>query len=75
VLITIQSLAVRGANDNGSGVAALLELSRLFQDVAPETSLRFVAFVNEEPPFFSGPAWAAWCMPKPPGNGVIRYVL
>lgn len=41
-----------GANDNGSGVAALLELSRLFKDVTPETSLRFVAFVNEEPPFF-----------------------
>jgi acetylornithine deacetylase/succinyl-diaminopimelate desuccinylase-like protein len=40
-----------GANDNGSGVAALLELSRLFKEVPPETSLRFVAFVNEEPPF------------------------
>jgi len=44
-----------GANDNGSGVAALLELSRLFKDVAPETSLRFVAFANEEPPFFFWP--------------------
>ena len=43
-----------GANDNGSGVAALLELSRLFKDVPLETSLRFVAFVNEEPPFFYG---------------------
>ena len=41
-----------GANDNGSGVAALLELSRLFREVTPETCLRFVAFVNEEPPFF-----------------------
>lgn len=41
-----------GANDNGSGVAALLELSRLFKDVVPETTLRFVAFVNEESPFF-----------------------
>ena len=41
-----------GANDNGSGVAALLELSRLFKEIPPETSLRFVAFVNEEPPFF-----------------------
>ena len=41
-----------GANDNGSGVAALLELSRLFAEVAPAFSVRFVAFVNEEPPFF-----------------------
>jgi len=41
-----------GANDNGSGVAALLELSRLFKDSPPASSLRFVAFVNEEPPFF-----------------------
>ncbi|WP_374086712.1 M28 family peptidase [Methylomicrobium lacus] len=41
-----------GANDNGSGVAALLELSRRFRDAPPAVSLRFVAFVNEEPPFF-----------------------
>lgn len=41
-----------GANDNGSGVAALLELSRLFANVNPGVTLRFVAFVNEEPPFF-----------------------
>jgi Zn-dependent M28 family amino/carboxypeptidase len=41
-----------GANDNGSGVAAMLEISRLFAEVCPRVSLRFVAFVNEEPPFF-----------------------
>jgi Zn-dependent M28 family amino/carboxypeptidase len=41
-----------GANDNASGVAALLELSRLFAGVEPARTLRFVAFVNEEPPFF-----------------------
>ncbi|MBI3772779.1 MAG: M28 family peptidase [Gammaproteobacteria bacterium] len=41
-----------GANDNGSGVAALLELSRLFTQLTPDISVRFVAFVNEEPPFF-----------------------
>ncbi|MEX2162835.1 MAG: M28 family peptidase [Sulfuricaulis sp.] len=41
-----------GANDNGSGVAALLELSRLFAARDTERTVRFVAFVNEEPPFF-----------------------
>ena len=41
-----------GANDNASGVAALLEISRMFQMVEPALSVRFVAFVNEEPPFF-----------------------
>ena len=43
-----------GANDNGSGIAALLELSRLFTGLTPDISVRFVAFVNEEPPFFTG---------------------
>ena len=42
-----------GANDNGSGVAALLEIARLFVDILPTMTVRFVAFVNEEPPFFS----------------------
>ena len=41
-----------GANDNGSGVAALLELSRRFSERETGCSLRFVAFTNEEPPFF-----------------------
>ncbi len=41
-----------GANDNGSGVAALLELSRAFASTQPDRSLRFVAFTNEEPPHF-----------------------
>ena len=41
-----------GANDNASGVAALLEVSRLFQAIDSALTVRFVAFVNEEPPFF-----------------------
>jgi hypothetical protein len=41
-----------GANDNGTGVAALLELARMFTEVDPGMTVRFVAFVNEEPPFF-----------------------
>lgn len=41
-----------GANDNGSAVAALLALARMFASAQPERTLRFVAFANEEPPFF-----------------------
>ena len=41
-----------GADDNASGVAGLLELSRAFTAVAPSFTVRFVAFTNEEPPFF-----------------------
>jgi len=41
-----------GANDNGSGVAALLELARACAGLHPARTLRFVAFVNEEPPYF-----------------------
>jgi len=42
-----------GANDNGSGVAALLELARLMKSHAMiKTRLRIVFFVNEEPPHF-----------------------
>lgn len=41
-----------GANDNASGVAALLALAQRQVARAPARTLRFVAFVNEEPPFF-----------------------
>lgn len=40
------------ANDNGSGVAGLLELARLLSGRALERTVRFVAFTNEEPPHF-----------------------
>jgi peptidase M28-like protein len=41
-----------GANDNASGVAALLELARRFQSEQHARTIRFVAFVDEEPPYF-----------------------
>lgn len=40
------------ANDNGSGVAAMLALARRFAGRSTSSTLRFVAFVNEEPPYF-----------------------
>jgi Peptidase family M28 len=45
-----------GADDNGSGVAALLALARAFTGAHPARTLRFVAFANEEPPYFQTPA-------------------
>lgn len=44
-----------GANDNGTGVAATLELARRFAGAPRAKTVRFVAFVNEEPPFFQTP--------------------
>jgi len=42
----------RAANDNGSGVAAMLALARAFAGKNQERTLRFVAFANEEPPYY-----------------------
>ena len=41
-----------GADDNASGVAGLLELARQLKDQQTKRTIRFIAFVNEEPPFF-----------------------
>ncbi|MFN0020541.1 MAG: M28 family peptidase [Pirellulaceae bacterium] len=45
-------LGCPGANDNGSGTAATLAMARAFAKKQPARSLRFVLFVNEEPPYF-----------------------
>lgn len=44
-----------GANDNGTGVAALLELARTFRGAKTACRLRFVFFVNEEHPYGKTP--------------------
>ena len=41
-----------GANDNATGMAAVLALARRFAGKPSGETLRFVAFVNEEPPYF-----------------------
>jgi hypothetical protein len=47
------TLGTPGADDNASGVAALLELARLLGGEAPmDRTVRFVAFANEEQPYF-----------------------
>lgn len=42
-----------GANDNGSGIAALLALGADFADKTFARTVRFVAWVNEEFPFYA----------------------
>ncbi len=50
-----------GANDNASGVAALLELARELVDHRPERHrLRLVFFVNEEAPYCKTPDMGSW---------------
>lgn len=41
-----------GADDNASGVAGVLELSRILSQEEINKTIKFAAFVNEEPPFF-----------------------
>ena len=51
-----------GADDNATGVAGLLEVARACASARLPRTLRLVAFVNEEPPFFMGD-----------GMGSLRY--
>ena len=44
-----------GADDNASGVAAMLVIAQRLTSEAPKRTIRFVAFANEEPPFFDTP--------------------
>lgn len=41
-----------GANDNATGVAAVIELARLLKERRLNRTVRFALFSNEEPPYF-----------------------
>jgi Peptidase family M28 len=50
-----------GANDNATGTATVLELARLLKNLQEERiRLRFVLFVNEEPPYYRTPDMGSW---------------
>ena len=53
-----------GANDNGSGIAAMLELAERFRNKTLPRTFRFVAFVNEEPPHFMGSQMGSYVYAK-----------
>jgi hypothetical protein len=53
-----------GADDNGSGVAALLEIARQLQHATPARTIRLIAFVNEEPPNFQTATMGSWVYAK-----------
>ncbi|MBA2664381.1 MAG: M28 family peptidase [Bradymonadaceae bacterium] len=52
------------ANDNASGVAGVLALARRLVHTAPARTLRFVLFVNEEPPHFQTRYMGSWVYAK-----------
>lgn len=49
-----------GANDNASGVAALLALADHFRTRPRAATLRFIAFANEEMPFYTTPEMGSY---------------
>jgi hypothetical protein len=53
-----------GADDNASGVAAVLELARRFARAPQARTLRFAFFVNEEPPAFWTSDMGSWVYAK-----------
>jgi Zn-dependent M28 family amino/carboxypeptidase len=45
-------LGTPGADDNATGIAGLIEVSRLLKEHKCNRTIRFVAFPHEEPPYF-----------------------
>ena len=68
-----------GADDNASGVAALLELGRLLAQAAPPIGVELVAYSLEEPPHFRseamGSAWHARQLRKSGREPVLMLSL
>ncbi len=49
-----------GADDNASGVAAVLELARRLKDATPDRTIRLILFANEEALHFGTPAMGSF---------------
>ncbi len=53
-----------GADDNASGVAAMLAIARRLSRENSRRTIRFVAFANEEPPHFTTEQMGSWAYAK-----------
>jgi len=74
---TVAGTGTLGADDNASGVAGVLELARLISAENTERTVRFIAFANEEPPFFhteqmGSMAYARTCLAS--GEKVVAMI-
>lgn len=61
-----------GANDNASGVAALLEIARALAAVPTLHDVCLVAYANEEPPFYQTPSMGSVVHAKSAAAGLGR---
>ncbi len=70
-----ERIGTPGANDNASGVAALLELARALASTSSLNDVCLVAYANEEPPFYQtssmGSVVHARSVAKKPGKEKI----
>ena len=62
--VLVDGIFCPGANDNASGVAATLALASAFGGRQTTRTLRFVFFVNEEPPYFQQSEMGSWVYAK-----------
>ncbi len=56
---------MKGADDNGSGVAAVLEAARLLANYNPKLTIEFVAFDEEEIGYYGSLGYADSCVNNP----------
>ena len=62
-----------GANDNGRGVAAVLELAAEFAKMPQRNTIRWVLFANEEPSWFQTPAMGSYAYATDVASGTTTF--